>query len=209
MSDARSDEERAAFFEELMQEERRRQPVSGPAIATLVLGLLGGLLAPIVGFFALQRIRKDGERGRSFVYVGLGAFVVWMVVFVYLVITVRTSARSEPQLVSGFDLNVGQCFAAPGMSGEADVVPLPCTEPHTGEVVVDFTVPDGPYPGTVELYDSSLAQCRTLARQNSTMLGYRNARIQVMTPTHTTWEKRQPHRIVCYVAFQYQTSTPI
>lgn len=205
MSEAKSDDERAAFFEELMQEERRRQPISGPAIATLVLGLLGGLLAPIVGFFALQRIRKDGERGRAFVYVGLAAFVAWVVVIAYLVTAARTSARSEPQTVSGFDLQIGQCFIAPALSGEADVVPLPCTEPHTGEVIVDFNVPDGPYPGTVELYDSSLAQCRTLARQGT----YRNARIQVMTPTHTTWEQRQPHRIVCYVAFIYQTSEPI
>jgi hypothetical protein len=202
---AKSDEERAAFFEELMAEERRRQPVSGPAVATLVLGLLGGLLAPIVGFFALQRIRKDGEKGRPLVYVGLAAFAVWVVVFAYLISTGQLlGQRSEPELVSGFDLKVGQCFAAPGMSGESDVIPLSCTDAHTGEVFGDFAVPDGPYPGTVELYDASLRRCKTLADGNAAAVTISKGLVQVMTPTRSTWEKGPSHRIVCYVAFPYK-----
>jgi hypothetical protein len=68
-------------------------------------------------------------------------------------------------------------------------------------VFADFTLPDGTYPGVVELYDASLARCQELAAGTPAVAGLTTGRVQVMTLTPDTWAKRKPHRIVCYFRF--------
>lgn len=78
---ARSEEQRQAFFEELMREELSRQPINRLAIATFVFGLLGGLLAVILAPFAIAQMRAHQQRGMPLVVIGLAAFTIWAVVF--------------------------------------------------------------------------------------------------------------------------------
>lgn len=77
----RSEEERQAFFEELMREELSRQPINRLAIATFVFGLLGGLLAVILAPIAITQMRAQKQRGLPLVVIGLAAFTTWAVVF--------------------------------------------------------------------------------------------------------------------------------
>lgn len=83
MSDARvpgkSEEERAALFEELMYLEKH-QPVNKLAIVALIVGVCGGTLAPVFGWFAWAQINERNERGKALVIIGYAAFVVWVIV---------------------------------------------------------------------------------------------------------------------------------
>ncbi|TDV47861.1 DUF4190 domain-containing protein [Actinophytocola oryzae] len=194
-------ERRQAAFDELMriENDRNRAPVSGLAVATLVFGILGGVLALVFGFFAISQIRDGQRRGTGFVVAGFAAFVAWVV---YL--TVLATSPAGPQPVNGVDLKAGECFQAPGMSGEVSVVRTDCTEPHTGEAFTVFTVPDGTYPGSVELFDESIARCQ------SEVAGMpADGRVQVMTPSPETWEKRKSHTVVCYFRFSDEVTHPL
>jgi hypothetical protein len=92
---AEADEERLAFFDELMREEWRKNapPVSGLAVATLIMsfvGWAGGLLSWVVGLFwmacalvfavgAVSQIRHRDRRGIVFVVLGVVVIAVWAV----------------------------------------------------------------------------------------------------------------------------------
>lgn len=60
---------------------------SGFAIASLVLGILGGaILAIIFGFIALSQIKKSGAKGRGMAIAGVVLGFVWSALIVVLII---------------------------------------------------------------------------------------------------------------------------
>lgn len=189
------------FFDELMHAELRRQPVSRYAIATLVTGLLGGLIAPVFAAVAVVRIRKHRQRGWVLVICGLVAFAGWMGVIGYKIGTGtawwQQQARQEqlPEgTAHGFDLVSGECFWSPAASGASDVLRALCTTPHTAEAFEVIPLGEGPMPDIVEVYQHALARCEADARQVP------GARVQVVTPTSASWNEGK-HRAVCYYRF--------
>ncbi|ADJ44036.1 hypothetical protein AMES_2213 [Amycolatopsis mediterranei S699] len=189
------------LFDELMRTELRRRPVSGYAIATLVSGLLGGLLAPVFGAVAISRIRKQRQRGLVLVVCGLVAFTGWMGVLAYRISTGTAwwqqqagHGRLPEDGAHGLDLAAGECFWAPAASGEADVVRTSCTAQHTGQAFEVIPLGEGPMPDILELYRTTLARCEAGARPVP------GVRVQVMTPTSTSWAEGK-HRVVCYYHF--------
>lgn len=92
---AKPDEERSAFFDELMREEWRKNapPVSGLAVATLIMSLVGwvgGLLSWVVALLwmacafvfaiaAVSQIRHRERRGVVFVVLGVAVIAAWAV----------------------------------------------------------------------------------------------------------------------------------
>ena len=67
----------------------RRVPVSGFAIATLVLGITGIVLpAVICGFVAIGQIRGGSRSGMGLVVAGLLLSAVWLAVLVFYIVYV-------------------------------------------------------------------------------------------------------------------------
>ncbi|MEV5713206.1 hypothetical protein AB0L41_04885 [Amycolatopsis mediterranei] len=189
------------LFDELMRTELRNQPISRYAIATLVSGLLGGLLAPVFGAIAISGIRKQRQRGLVLVVCGLVAFTGWMGVLAYRIGTGTAwwqqqagHGRLPEDGAHGLDLATGECFWAPAASGEADVVRTSCTARHTGQAFEVIPLGEGPMPDILELYRTTLARCEAGARPVP------GVRVQVMTPTSTSWAEGK-HRAVCYYHF--------
>jgi hypothetical protein len=197
------------LFDELMRAELRRQPVSRYAVATLVSGLLGGLIAPVVGAVAIHRIRKRRERGTVLVICGLVAFAGWMGVLAYQIGTGtawwqqrREAAGHLPDgVVHGLDLTAGQCFWSPPVSGDTDVLSASCTERHNGEAFEVLPLGEGPMPDIARVYPDTLARCEADARPLS------GVRVQVVTPTTSTWNEGK-HRAVCYYHFAAELTGP-
>lgn len=197
------------LFDELMRAELRRQPVSRYAVATLVSGLLGGLLAPVFGAVAISRIRKQRQRGLVLVICGLVAFTAWMGVLAYRIGTGtawwqqrHTGQGQLPDGVAhGLELAVGDCFWAPAASGERDVFRRPCTVAHTGEAFEVLPLGEGPMPDILELYRNALARCEADARPVP------GVRVQVVTPTSESWAQGH-HRAVCYYHFAAEKTGP-
>lgn len=195
------------LFDELMRTELRRQPVSRFAIATLVSGLLGGLLAPVFAVVALIQIRDRRQRGKVLVFVGMGAFAVWAGVTAYLIGTGSAWWQQPRQdrlpegAAHGLDLTANECFWSPAASGEADVLGASCTERHNAEAFEVLPLGEGPMPDILEIYQRSLARCEADAHRLP------GVRIQVMTPTSFSWQDGK-HRAVCYYHFATDQTQP-
>ncbi|WIX88955.1 hypothetical protein [Amycolatopsis sp. DG1A-15b] len=198
------------LFDELMRAELRNQPISRYAIATLVSGLLGGLLAPVFGAVAISRIRKQKQRGLVLVICGLVAFTAWTGVAAYRIAIGAAwwqqrqagQGRLPEGVAHGLDLAVGECFRAPAVSGEADVFRIPCTAQHTGEAFEVLPLGEGPMPDILEVYRNTLARCEADARPVP------GVRVQVVTPTSSSWEGGK-HRAVCYYHFAAEVTGPV
>lgn len=85
----------------------RPQPVSGLAIASMVLGIiwlawLGSLLAVIFGHVALRRIRRSGQRGSGMAVAGLVLGYIGVATAVLaIVIAAANSGNSNPSAATG------------------------------------------------------------------------------------------------------------
>ena len=197
------------LFDELMRAELRTQPVSRYAIATLVSGLLGGLLAPVFAAVAVARIRKRRERGWALVICGLVAFAGWMGVLSYQAATGTAWWQQQPRqeqlpegMAHGLDLTAGQCFWSPTGSGDIDVLLTPCTERHTAEAFEVLPLAEGSMPDIGESYQHTLDRCVAGARPIP------GVRVQVVTPTTAGWNEGK-HRAVCYYRFKAEMTEPV
>ncbi|MEU4250796.1 DUF4190 domain-containing protein [Amycolatopsis sp. NPDC026612] len=196
------------LFDELMREELRHQPISRYAIATLVFGLLGGLIAPVFAAVAIVRIRKQRQRGLVLVICGLVAFAGWAGVMTYKVATgtawwqQRQQERLPEGVAHGSDLVAGDCFWSPPASGATDVMQRSCTDRHNAEAFEVLPLEAGPMPDIVEVYQRTLARCEAGARSIP------GVRVQVITPTTESWNQGK-HRAVCYYSFATDMTAPV
>jgi hypothetical protein len=141
--------------------------MSGLAIASFVLGLLGGLLltavlSVILGIAALAGIRRTGQRGRGLAIAGIVLSGVWTVTVIALfVVGTTTGGRSTasgtgspgPASVSVFSLRVGTCFDNPAGNalGITSVTPIACTKAHDAQVFAEFNTSGRSFPGSTTL----------------------------------------------------------
>jgi hypothetical protein len=134
---------------------------SGWAVASLVLGLLGGIvLGAVFGFIALSRIKRLGQRGRGMAIAGIVLSSCWTLLLIIGIIGANlgqaTRSPSSGHIthtgsLSVFSLAVGDCFDNPvGASIVSTVTALPCTSPHNAQIFAKFnlTGSDFNYPGT-------------------------------------------------------------
>ncbi|CAM4090270.1 DUF4190 domain-containing protein [Kibdelosporangium persicum] len=133
---------------------------NGFAIASLVFGIIGGvLLAVIFGFVALSQIRKRGDKGRGMAIAGLVLSAVWVLLLVAVFVVgdglgakrdTSTGQVTESGKLEVFDLKDGDCFNnVPAEDKEIMAVDaVPCTQPHDAEVLSQVQVSStGEYPG--------------------------------------------------------------
>jgi hypothetical protein len=139
---------------------------NGFAIASLVLGLLGGgLLAIVFGVSALVQIPKRHQKGKGLAIGGLVASVAWFLIAL-LIISLNSMDEAAPASVTnaapgvtteapatsgkGFNpLRIGDCVN--GIHDDEnfadDLTVLSCDKPHDGEIYARFDLPEGAYPG--------------------------------------------------------------
>nr|WP_277349740.1 DUF4190 domain-containing protein [Planosporangium thailandense] len=154
----------------------RRTDWNGFAIASFVLGLVGGVLLSVVfGVVALVKIRKTGQRGKGLAIAGLTLAGVWLLVIaLVVVIGVATAIRSDrnaaravtrPGVVGIFTLRAGDCFRhGPFTDGtstaSARVTVVPCTQSHNAEVIGLVSAGDeAEYPGSDALGQRAKGLC--------------------------------------------------
>lgn len=140
---------------------------SGLAIASLVLGIIGGIVLSIIfGFVALGQIRRGERTGKGMAIAGLVLSGLWVVgaVTAFALVMATSAERDESGQVveSGsvdiMDLRVGDCIVTLEEADEVFTLDLvPCTESHAGEVYGVFDLTGDTYPSTTEL-DSEAGQ---------------------------------------------------
>ncbi|WP_194821176.1 DUF4190 domain-containing protein [Micromonospora sp. S-DT3-3-22] len=175
------------------------------AVVTLVLGLLGGVLAPVTAGFALRRIRRDGERGRGLVIAGLVLLGGWVLAGLVALGVTMTGSDPDPGLRG---LRVGDCFRVPSgattsRTAPEEVARVACDTPHHAEYVDDFPAyersADERYPGAAVLSQRAETLCRQ--RQHSYVvdpLGLpAEVRLSWYLPTRVDWSTDPT--ITCYL----------
>ncbi|GAA3955601.1 DUF4190 domain-containing protein [Actinoplanes auranticolor] len=132
---------------------------SGFAIASLIFGILGGILLSVIfGIVALVQIRKRGQTGRGMAIAGLtlsGCWVLLIIIGVTAAIlsdsgdsSSNTAAGSNGGSVSVTQLKPGDCINGIQTVGSVEDLPvISCALPHEGEVYATFNLPAGPWPG--------------------------------------------------------------
>lgn len=134
---------------------------SGWAVASLVLGILGGVVwGTICGVVALRKIRDTGQQGRGMAIAGIILSGLWVVVVVVVVAVAALHGRfsnlsqptSTPDGLAGsgvidvHDLAAGDCFGWP--HGSVSTVTLvPCGQAHDAQVFAVWALSGSSYPG--------------------------------------------------------------
>lgn len=104
------------------------------------------------------------------------------------------------QDVQAFDLQLGDCFNAPGSEEVERVTVVDCVEGHDFEIFHTFELADGPYPGAESLEDQWIQGC--LARFegfvgstfDESMLD-----ISAIFPTSESWNELGDREVLCSV----------
>jgi hypothetical protein len=75
--------------------------------------------------------------------------------------TVPGGDEVEPERISVFDLEVGNCFNDDeGLPEETTTVGVvPCGSPHDNEVFFQYELPDGPFPGDDQVRTETFERC--------------------------------------------------
>jgi Domain of unknown function (DUF4190)/Septum formation len=156
------------------------QGVSGLAIASFVLGLLGAflltaVLSVILGIAAMAGIRRSGQRGRGLAIAGFALSGVWVAAIVGLIVlgavtggsggsnppsgapassaSPVTTQASTPASVNVFSLPVGTCFDNPSgnLFSISSVTPISCIRAHNAQVFAQFNVRGTSFPGAAAM----------------------------------------------------------
>jgi hypothetical protein len=146
---------------------------NGFAIASFVLGLLGGvLLSVIFGIVALRKLRVRPQAGKGLAIAGLCLSGLWLVgigavVLVGALTAAQRSATSGQITKNGhlgvFSLRAGDCFQNPSGSqpdvGLTQVTAVPCASPHNAQVIARLPVSGTAYPGPAAFRAQAVPGC--------------------------------------------------
>ncbi|MEE6177922.1 DUF4190 domain-containing protein [Mycobacterium sp. 050134] len=180
---------------------------SGFAVASLVFGLLGGVLFSVIfGIIAVGRTKPGGQRGRGMAVAGLVLSAVWVAVIGG---AIAVAVLSPTNTVSARNVKAGDCLAdIPTGNRVKFVNTIGCDHPHLGEIVAVLAMPDGPFPDEAAFSDYD-QRCRdSLASYSSTAVQDPNVDLAVMPPSRDSW--RQGDRdIACIATFKSKRSGSI
>ncbi|MFE0028258.1 DUF4190 domain-containing protein [Amycolatopsis sp. NPDC059021] len=178
------------------------QPVppgtNGLAVASLVLGIVGGiLLSAIFGFVALRQTRRTGQAGRKLAIAGLTLSGVWLAVILIAVTVTATGSRQlADNELSVFSLNDGQCFNATEVNSTT-VAKTQCTVPHDSQVFGKALLPGADaYPGEAQLKSTGLTECHAQAKAFFTNGAPEGLKLNVYYPSEAGW-RSQVRTAVC------------
>jgi hypothetical protein len=201
------------------------ESMSRLAIASFVLGLLGGLLltgvlSVILGVAALAEIRRTAKRGKALAIAGITLSGVWAATIIALFAvgaasgggspsagTGSSGSAGHPASVSVFSLPVGTCFDNPAGNalGITSVTAIACTKAHDAQVFAEFDTTGGSFPGTTTLERRADTGCNARITGNldeskitSTMS------LHFIFPQQLAWDSGQ-RRISCLIV----DSTPM
>jgi len=175
---------------------------NGWAIASLVLGIFGGvLLSVIFGIIALSQTKGGRQAGRGMAIAGLVISAAWILVGVVAVVLVMVFARGT---VEATDVQVGDCIeTTPGDNASVKTLPkVSCDKPHEGEVYALLQVSGDTFPGQTALRDEYGKQCESALSTYSSKAATDDAyQIYVLYPTQQTWDQGD-RRVACLTITQ-------
>ncbi|WP_051366409.1 DUF4190 domain-containing protein [Hamadaea tsunoensis] len=176
-----------------------KQGTNGFAIASLIFGILGGVLfAVIFGIVALTQIPKRNQGGKGLAITGLVLSVVWLLVCggaiaIGALSDKSTGTTGNDGLTTSqtSDLKVGDCVnginGKDGTQFSRNPPKVACTTPHEGEVFKVITMADGSFPGDTEVQKQSEDGCGGALDSYAPAAKTDKLEIYFLYPTRSSW----------------------
>ncbi len=183
------------------------QTTSGFAIASLIFGVIGGvLLSVIFGIIALGKTKAGGQRGRGMAIAGLVLSLLWTI---GITVAIVAAVMAPTHSVSALNVKLGDCLAdLPSGSTVSRVNTTSCDRPHSAEVAGVLKMPDGSFPSE-SVFTDYKQKCRdALASYSSTAMEDPNVDLAVMPPSQDSW-KHGDRDMVCIATFSTQRTGSI
>jgi hypothetical protein len=193
---------------------------NGLAIASLVLGIIGGVfLAVIFGFVALSQIRKRPQNGRGLAIAGLIISGLWVLIFCVTagLMTAASNLASDqrdsivdsngnPALdpsarFPGNKLEAGDCLKSFDESEQISQFPaISCEAPHDGEVIGTFDLTGSSYPSAETIRARAEEECAALAQAyiDPAHPALDSLEVQYLYPVAVSWDKGE-RKVICVV----------
>lgn len=174
------------------------QGTNGFAIASLIFGIIGGvLLGAIFGFVALSQIKKRNQGGRGLAIAGLVLSGCWLLLLGVGVVAAILSDDEPDRDASGqvtattnvepTKLKVGDCVESVQEDKEVRGMKLvPCSGPNGGEVYAAFELPAGKWPGLPAVQDAVEKECTTRWDALNRKLD-ESSSIFLLSPVESSW----------------------
>jgi Domain of unknown function (DUF4190)/Septum formation len=175
---------------------------NGFAIASLIFGILGGvLLSVIFGIVALSQVKRRNQRGKGLAVAGLVLSGIWLLVIVVGVGVALVASRDaggpgsalRPSHSSTRDnLAVGDCInGLLNLNLDQDLQRTPptvaCTEPHEGEVYHVITLTDAAFPGDATIQKKAEDGCADALPGYAPNEKTKDLEVYYLYPTSRSW----------------------
>ncbi|GAA2155606.1 DUF4190 domain-containing protein [Actinomadura napierensis] len=170
------------------------------AIVTLITGLIGLVVFALgFGIAALVQVGRRNEKGRGLAIGGLVAALAWtcagVVVYKAVVSPFASTKRDAAgHVVNGGkifakDLRIGDCLTGPVSDTTRTVKVMPCTVPHSAEVVATATLPDRPsFPGDAWINSTSERLCQARYGELARSRLRKNLQSYFLKPKRDGWD---------------------
>jgi len=186
-----------------------RPGVSGFAIASFVLGILGflfltAILGVIFGILSLADVRRTRQAGKGLAIAGIVLASLWLAGWLVFVGTAfvagleRGISQSSAPSTTGFQLRPGQCFDRPPVSQTSAVTVRDCAKPHDAEAFAVEPVTGSTYPGVYALEGIGDRKCANDSdRWLTPGMNYPDFAVHYLYPEESSWS-RGDRTVVCF-----------
>jgi hypothetical protein len=189
---------------------------SGLAIASfvtsIVLPLVGILVAVPLGIVALVKISGTRLKGKVLAIAGIAIAVLWwvaVITFGVILATQQADRDSSGEITKAGridfgDIQQGDCVDIPGLDNNAeidtfDLKGVPCADAHNAETVAIIDITGGDtYPGQSELDNQSNKQCVAAVSQVPGV-NAQDYQPYILLPNDDLWKSDNGHRVLCFV----------
>jgi hypothetical protein len=181
-------------------------------VTSIVLPLVGILIAVPLGIVALVKIRGTRLKGKALAIAGIAIAVLWWVAVITLGVVLATQqadrdssgAITKAGRIDFGDIQQGDCVNIPGLDNNAeidtfDLKGVPCAEAHNAETVsiIPITSAGEAYPGQTALDNQSNKQCVAAVSQVPGVSA-QDYQPYILLPNDDLWDSDNGHRVLCF-----------
>ncbi len=170
---------------------------SGFAIASLIFGIIGGILLSVIfGIIALNQTKGGRQGGRGMAIAGLALSGAWTLLIAVAIVLVVVFDDGS---VRATDVKLGDCIeTTPSDMSTVKMLPkVSCDKPHEGEVYALLPVSGATFPGQSTLRNEYEEKCMSALQTYSSKAAEDSAyQIFVLYPTQETWDQGD-RRVAC------------
>ena len=180
-------------------------------MVSILLPLLGILIAVPLGIVALVKMSGTRMKGRWMAIAGIVISVLWwvgIITFGVILATQEADRNAAGDITKAGRIEFGDivendCIDIPGLDNNAeidtfDLKGVPCADAHNAETVSIIPISGSSYPGQSELNSQANQPCVSAVSQVPGITA-REYQPYILLPNEDLWDSDNGHRVICFV----------